>query len=200
MAKKAKPSRKLEGSNAARFVIPMTPEEIELEQRSNEETIKLLETTIIRSGYFKRERIPELISNLKRGSAPFGRVNTTIAFDGDSYLTVQEKQSLGLNTRMKYSRKFIEYFDPVSFREIEPKAALECMHLDAFHRVSRNKELLRFKKLGFIAQVRIQAGDCAKIKRLKKIHLIEEIPGLPLVGCDAPFCECWYEPIPPKEV
>ena len=88
-------------------------------------------------------------------------MNTKIAFDGDSILTVDEKKKLGLNTRMKYSKKFIEYFDPESFKTIEPKDTLECMHLDAFYRVSRKDDLLNYKKEGF-KKVKIDAirVDC----------------------------------------
>lgn len=130
---------------------------------------------------------------------PFGRVNTKDAFDGDVFLTVEEKRALGLNTRMKYSKKFIEYFDPSIFKTIEPKDALECMHLDAFHRVSRNNDLIKFKKLGFIKQIKIvpvgDAFDCKRIKRFTKIYNIEEVPELPVPDCDAPCCRCYYQPI-----
>ena len=126
-------------------------------------------------------------------------MNTKIAFDGDSILTVDEKKKLGLNTRMKYSKKFIEYFDPESFKTIEPKDTLECMHLDAFYRVSRKDDLLNYKKEGF-KKVKIDAIrdclTCDKAKRLRgKVYRIEEVPELPLPGCDSPYCRCTYQPI-----
>lgn len=186
------------------YGIPATQEEIEIERQSDEEVMKLLETSIIASGYFRADKIPELISILRTGSVPFGRTNTKVAFDGDSFLTVEEKRKLGLNTRMKYSKKFTEYFDPTSFKTIEPKSTLECMHLNAFHRVSRKKELLKFKKLEFVKKVKIVAVgdhlDCKKINRLRKIYNIEEVPELPLPGCDAPVCRCYYEALISKYV
>jgi hypothetical protein len=48
-----------------------------------------------------------------------------VAFEGDVVLTVKEKKALGLNSRMKYSKKFIEYFEPSVLKSIEPKATLE---------------------------------------------------------------------------
>jgi hypothetical protein len=199
-----KQSKKSETSIKVGYGIPATKEQIEIERQSEEEVMKLLEASVIASGYFRQEKIPELISILRGDSDPFGRTNTKVAFDGDSFLTVEEKRKLGLNTRMKYSKKFIEYFDPTSFKTIEPKDALECMHLDAFHRVSRKKELLKLKKLGFVEKVKIvpvgDLLDCKGIKQLRKIYNIEEVPELPLPGCDASFCRCYYEAIIPNDV
>lgn len=199
--RRAKPPIISKGGIEAGFGIQMTEQEIELERQSNEEIIKLLEGSIITSGFFRAEKIPELIAKLKGGAIPFGRTNTRVAFEGDTFLTVEEKKALGLNTRMKYSKKFIEYFDTSAFKAIEPKATLECMHLDAFHRVSRKKQLLRLKKLGFVKQVKIvptgDGGDCGRIKRFKKIYSIEEVPELPLPDCDARFCRCMYQAIIP---
>jgi len=175
-------AKKFSGSINSEFGIPMTKQEVKLERQFNEEVMKLLETSITASGFFRLEKIPELISNLRDGSIPFGRVNTKVVFDNDLFLTVEEKKMLGLNTRMKYSKKFIEYFDPLAFKTIEPKITLERMYLDAFHRGSQKNELLKLKKLGFVKKIKIVAtgdgDDCKKIKRFKKIYNIEEAPEL----------------------
>jgi hypothetical protein len=188
-----------EGALSSGYGIPVTEEQLELERQSNEEVIKLLEATVAASGFFRAEKIGELIAVLRGASFPFCRVNTRVAFGGDVFLTVKEKKALGLNSRMKYSKAFIDYFEPSVLRSIEPKAALEGMHLDAFHRVSRRNELRRFKELGFVDRVKIvpceDERDCGAIKQFKKIWRIEEVPELPLPGCDAPYCRCMYEPI-----
>jgi hypothetical protein len=172
-----KPARARRPDVQPSFGIPMTEKEIESERDFDNEVMKLLEDRIVASGYFKKEKIAELMANLNNSSVPFGRTNTKIAFDGNTFLTVEEKRALGLNTRMKYSKKFIAYFDAASFTKIEPKATLECMHLDAFHRVSRKREFLKLRNLGFVRQVKIvpfgDEGDCAKVKRLKKVYAIE---------------------------
>lgn len=184
------------------FSIPMTKDEVDLERQSNDEVLKILQETIAKSGFFVPEKIPELIARLKDGQILFGRVNSKPTSDGDRNLSVEDKKALGLNPRMKYSAKFIEYFNPASLKSIEPKSTLECMHLDAFHRVSRKKELLKLKKLSWVKQVKIvpvgDAGDCKEVKRLKKSYSINEAPGLPLTGCDSAFCRCGYEAVIPK--
>lgn len=193
-----------DGALYAGYGIPAADEQGELERKSNEEVMKLVEAKIVASGLFRAEKIPELVERLKEGVVPFGRINTQVAFDGDVILTVKEKKALGLNTRMKYSKKFIECLETSTLGSIEPKAALEGMHLDAFHRVSRKQELLSFKKLGLVKQVKIvpvgDERDCAKIKRFKKLWQIEEVPELPLPGCNAPYCRCMYEAVISKDV
>lgn len=204
LRRKANGPTNSKGDTVVRVGIPMTEEEVDLERQSNEEVLKKLEASIVKSGLFRAKAIPDLLGKLRGSSVPFGRINTKVAFDGETLLTVEEKRALGLNTRMKYSKQFIEYFDPSALKTIEPKATLECLHLDAFHRVSRAKQLLSFKKLGFVKQVRVvptgDGDDCGRIKRLKKTYSIEEVPDLPLPGCDAPLCRCRYEPIIPNDV
>ena len=195
-----KPSTEYQTPIKAGCGIPMTKQEVELEREYNEEIMQILEAQIAASGFFRAEKIPDLMAKLKGASIPFGRTNTRVAFGGDVILTVGEKKALGLNTRMKYSKTFIEYFEPLALKTIEPKATLECVHLGAFHRVSRKQELRRLNNLGFVKQVKIVGGDCERMKRFKKTYLIEEVPELPLPGCDAPFCSCYYEAIIPNDI
>ena len=195
-------SKTKSGSIGSGFGVSMNKNEIDLERQSNDEVMKIVEGRIVKSGFFIPEKIPELMAGLKSGAIPFGRVNTQVAFDGDTLLTVEEKKALGLNTRMKYSKKLISYFDPKSFKTIEPKSTLEQMQLEAFHRVSRKKELLKLKQMGWVKQVKICSmgggSDCSKIRKSKKVYNINEVPELPLEGCNAAFCSCSYEAVIPK--
>jgi hypothetical protein len=179
--------------------IPVTAEMLEKERQDNDEVMRLLEASIRASGLFRAAKIPELVSKLRGGSSPFARVNTKIAFDGDKCLSVEEKRALGLNTRMKYSKAFIEYFDPTTLKTTEPKSVLEDMHLNAFYRVARKRDLVNFRELGFVKHVKIvpvgDARDCNEIKRFKKIHDLNRVPDLPLPGCTSPYCRCMHEPI-----
>ena len=100
---------------ASDYAIPVTAEQIEQERQTHEEAMRLLEASMVASRFFKAEKLPELLAVLRGGFHPFSRINTEAAFRGDDLLTVEEKRALGLNTRMKYSRAFIEYFDPSVF-------------------------------------------------------------------------------------
>jgi hypothetical protein len=193
-----KPNARLE----ARFGIPMTKGETQEAQQNNDEVMVLLEEKIRKSGFFKTDKIPEVLADLKRDLVPFGRISTRTLTDGDVYLSAKEKRALGLNTRMKYAKKFIDYFGPESFKKIEPKSEIESMYFDAFHRVSRRNELHKLKALGFVRRVKIvpvgDMFDCAKIKRLKKVYEIETVPELPLPDCDSSYCRCFYEAVIPE--
>jgi len=173
----------------------MTEQETEAERQWDGKVLALLEARIAQSGYFRSEKIPELMAKIRATTVPFGRNDTRAAFGREPFLTAQEKKALGLNPRMKYSKEFIGYLEPSFLRSIEPKSALENMHLDAFHRVSREKELRQIREVGF-RKIEIltccDARDCESIKRLKKIYAIDDVPELPLPDCDAPYCRCMY--------
>jgi hypothetical protein len=191
-------------SNAGGYGIAATGQMLDGERQDNEEVMKLLESTIVASGLFIAEKVPELMAKLRGASSPFARLNTKVAFEGNEVLTVEEKRALGLNTRMKYTKEFIECFDSGILKTIEPKAILLNMHLSAYHRVARRRDLLKFRDLGFIKRITIvpvgDAGDCAKVKRLKKTYSLEAVPELPLPDCTAPFCRCMYQPVIPDSI
>ena len=194
-----KKSRESVGFDQERYGLQMNCNEIDLEKSFNDEVINSLESIMIMSGYFKTESVPVIIKILRNNSSPFGRVKTESVFQGSCFLTVEEKKSLGLNTKMKYSKEFIEYFNLECLGNIEPKTTLECMHLDAFHKVSRKKQIAKFKRMDFVKKVKLHPDhECPRAKRLKKIYDIDDVPELPLSGCGAPFCRCYFEAIIPK--
>jgi hypothetical protein len=92
-----KASRDSKGVSPAGISIPMTKEEVESAQRSNDEVMKLLKAKLVASGHFKNDKVPALIEKLRSGYVPFGRINTMLSFDGDTFLTVGEKRALGMN-------------------------------------------------------------------------------------------------------
>lgn len=101
---------------------------------------------------------------------------------------------------MKYSKNFIDYFDASILKNIEPKNVLTDMRIDAFHRACRHFDIIKFKKYGFVKKVTIHPVDgCPKIEKFKKTHNLDEVPELPLKGCDQQ-CMCYYEPIIPKNL
>jgi len=194
-----KPSTQVQVS----YSIPATPAMVNTERQKEAEIVALVRDRLESCGFVLPEKIAYLTGQLHDGFSPFTRVNTKSAFDGDTLLTVPEKRELGLNTRMKYSKNFIECFHSSAFKTIEPKSFLSDVHLDAFHRISRKYELQKLRGLGWIKQVEIMdvgdARDCGKIKRFKKKHAIDAVPELPLPGCTAPYCRCMYTAVVPEK-
>jgi hypothetical protein len=180
------------------FSLKMSTSETDIERQKNALMLEILESSIIKSGYFIPEKLPHLMATLRASTHPFARLDTKSVEDGALLLSVDEKKARGLNTRMKYTKDFISYFDPAALKKIEPKGTLFSMQIDAFHRASRHFEILRFKKMGFVEHVKIMpVGGCKKVQRIKKTYPIDEVPDLPLPGCDEE-CHCCLEAVIPS--
>jgi len=193
-------SQKRPSDSQTGFGVPMTRAEIAAEEKYDEKILKLVESRLLASGYIHEEKIPELMATLRDGTVAFGRNDVGKAFVGNSYLTLDQKKSLGLNPRLKYSHRFIGYFKPEFFKDIEPKSFIGTIRLDSFHRISREKALTRAKTAGGISRVRLQPDyECPTANALKKIYPIDEVPELPAPGCKLEFCRCWWEPIVPTD-
>ena len=180
---------------SATLGIEPTEEMIERERVFLDDVMKRLESRIVASGVFRKEKIPALMALLRRGSVPFARINTGIAFQGDTYLTVPEKRLLGLNARMKYSHAFIAHCDSACLKTVEPKSMLECMYRDGHNREHRKWLLREFRVCDYITHVDILTipdDACAQVKRLRKRHAIGEVPDLPLSHCDSECCGCTF--------
>lgn len=70
--KKSDHSNNFDTTSKVGYGIKIPEEELELERHAKEEIMKLLETMIVSSGYFRKEKIPELMATLRKGSVPFG--------------------------------------------------------------------------------------------------------------------------------
>ncbi|WP_175835751.1 hypothetical protein [Burkholderia multivorans] len=160
------------------------------------EVERLVEARIVSSGLFIPDKIPDLMGRLRIADKPFQRLSIDSLLGGKFLLTVGEKRALGLNTRMKYTREFVEFFEPRALSTIEPKSLLSGILHAAFFEVARARSLARFEEAG-VGFVKIQPlGDpdcCAAVKRLRKQIPIESVPKLPLPNCTAEVCRCTFE-------
>ncbi|WP_258181376.1 hypothetical protein [Burkholderia multivorans] len=166
-----------------------------------DEVTRLFQARIEASGFFVPEKIPELVSKVRGNIGLFQRSSTDGATRGGEPLSVEEKRALGLNTRMKYTREFIEFFRPEVLPTIEPKSLLAGMQDAVSFEVSRRRTLMRFLRVGggFVTVEPFGDPDaCAAVKRLRRRLPLEEVPELPLPKCDADVCRCTFtcEPKP----
>ena len=72
----------------------MTEQEVELERLANEEIIKLLEVSIITSGFFRTEKIPELIG---------------VVSENGKNRTISRRHSIGYRRRPSMQSAWIQY-------------------------------------------------------------------------------------------
>lgn len=179
--------------------LKMTNQEISGEARVIEEELRLAKQLIKESGLIKEEKIGQLLKALEGSRSPFERLSLKPITDGEPYLTIEEKNKLGLNSRMKYSKQFIDYFRIDALPNIEPKSAINNICLDAWHRAHRQGELDKLKRMGFVSHVKIMScddgDDCKQVKKFKGKYPLDRAPELPLKECDATYCRCWYEPV-----
>jgi hypothetical protein len=145
------------------------------------------------SGYFKPEKMHLVSEKIMKISQPY--IAYSDPFNYNDCLSLEEKKNLGLNTRQKFSREFIETLSEKGLSHPNPKDILKIIYLKHFHSIHRKYELLHLKSIG-LKTVKISdcrdERDCKAIKRLKKTWLIDKVPELPLPGCTAEYCRCSY--------
>jgi hypothetical protein len=175
---------------------PMTPE---MQRDAREDAQKILERLAIAlnsSPVFRRDRLPELLERVRQDGASTDRCSLKRAYAGPTWLSAKEKSVLGLNTRMKYSHAFIDFFNPEALATIEPKSHLAVLHANVFWSVKRERQLKRLKDSGVGTRVNIYAfgePQPCKFALQKKAYPIARAPALPFPGCDAELCSCTYE-------
>lgn len=177
------------------LAIEMTPEMIKEEENKYDSIYNLFNESLVKASFVRKESIPTLLELFKKHSGPGLHFSFDRLFKNDPSISLEDKKKLGLNTRKKYSSRLIEI---IVFEELQdrcPKELLEGLYLNAWHKIHRQEELKRMKSVG-VKQVRIldcgDERDCKKIKRAKKIFPIDEVPELPIEGCNASYCRCSY--------
>lgn len=168
----------------------------EQERQENKKYTAIAEQTIAdlkSSGYFKQEALPVLVEKIRTNTRPgYGYIDP---FCKENCLTLEEKKALGLNTRQKYARELINALTEKGLVAEKPNDLLKNIWLANFHKISQKYELQHLKDMG-LKYVQIldcdDERDCKAVKRCKKRWLIDEVPELPLPGCDAKYCRCEY--------
>jgi hypothetical protein len=159
-------------------------------QETLENTIKDIEA----SGFFMREKIPSLFEKL-RATEHIGYPYKD-PFDYNDCLSPDEKKSMGLNTRQKYSREMAEMLTDKGIKQNDPKALVHNIYMQNIFKVSRKYELIELKKMGLKTVKILDCGDerdCPMVKKIaEKAWPIDEVPDLPLPGCTAKYCRCEY--------
>jgi hypothetical protein len=179
--------------NSIEIGIKLNNEEQQQEKEKFNEIVNRTIEEITNCGFFKPEKISLLAEKINKIAVPGCGYQDPFSYD--DCLSLDEKKSLGLNTRQKFSRDFIDCLSPQGLKHKNPKDILEVLWLKSYHAVHRRFDLLRMKKIG-IKKVEISPcddeRDCSKIKNFKKIWPIDEVPELPLPGCTADYCRCSY--------
>lgn len=169
------------------------------EKESNAATLALFRDMIGKEKAIKPEKIIEILSVISPHIRPFGRVDIDHIFKNDEVISLEEKRRLGLNTRAKYSRRLLSFFNTEALGGAHPLEILQRAMYDAANRILRKTELARCRKFDVRAVNIRMMYPCPAIRRLRKRWPIDSAPELPLPNCDkqraGDFCVCWYEGI-----
>lgn len=112
-------------------------------------------------------------------------------------LSLNEKKSLGLNPRAKYTASLIDCFFVDRIRGICPKDYLDSLYVKCRAESHNAHEIERFKEIG-VESVRIELIKetcCKHAKKLVGKYKIEAAPKIPCEECDSRRCHCTYFPI-----
>lgn len=173
--------------------IPLNKNQQNLELQKYKEIAENTIITVNESGYFKSDFLPilsEMIYSITKPGCTY-----TDPFNKNACLSLEEKKDLGLNSRRKYSRELINGLTTKGLKAEDPNDLLKNIWFQNFHKISRKYELNRLKELGLKYVQILNCGDerdCKSVKHCKKRWPINEVPELPLPGCNADYCRCCY--------
>ncbi|WP_085747312.1 hypothetical protein [Pseudomonas sp. R45(2017)] len=109
-------------------------------------------------------------------------------------LSLEEKRSLGINTRLKITRELYEVLTPAGL-ELGPKKVLESLYLKATFDHNRRREVARMKSLGIKQYSPLSCGDnrdCDWCTSMNGKLLSVEVDFVQLIkeNCTCDYCRC----------
>lgn len=113
--------------------------------------------------------------------------------DGE-LLSLEEKRSLGINTRLKITRELYEALTPAGL-EFGPKKVLESLYLKATFDHNRHREIARMKGLGIKQYSPMSCGDkrdCDWCTAMNGKLISVEVDFVQLIkeNCTCDYCRC----------
>lgn len=113
--------------------------------------------------------------------------------DGE-LLTLEEKRSLGINTRTKITRELYEVLTPEGL-ELGPKRVLETLYLKATFNHNRHREIAKMKRIGVNQYSPMSCGDnrdCNWCTSMDGKLISVEVDFVQLIkeNCTCDYCRC----------
>lgn len=113
--------------------------------------------------------------------------------DGE-LLSLEEKRSLNINTRLKITRELYEVLTPAGI-EFGPKKVLESLYLKAIFDHNRHRDIARMKSLGIKQYSPMSCGDnrdCDWCTSMDGKLISVEVDFVQLIkeNCTCDYCRC----------
>jgi len=158
------------------FGIKLNAEEQRLENEKFKEIADRAIEEITKCGLFKPEKIPILTEKINKITVP--GYGFSDPFSYDDCLSLDEKKTLGLNTRQKFSREYIESLSPSGLKHENPKDIFKNIWINKNRAVHSKYDRLRFEDLGLKMYVWETCNDervCESCKKMEgKLCLIAD--------------------------
>jgi hypothetical protein len=173
---------------AANYVV-LTPNE--RKDRLRKEILSGMMEDIKESGYFKPEKFDHMEKIIPKIGGYF-----TDPFSYNDCLSDEEKKARNINPEFKISREMADCMTEKGLSEKDPRHIVPIIYYINLFGISRKYKLMELRTRG-VTKVKIicMGGDldCEEIKSHTGIYSINDVPALPLPGCDAPYCRCDFE-------
>lgn len=164
--------------------VSSAPEAPEVAEKSPPEIVTYYKTEIANSPFVKESGREAVLSDF---------LHEVKLKDGE-LLTLEEKRSLGINTRLKITRELYEVLTPAGL-EFGPKKVLESLYLKATFDHNRHRDIARMKGLGIKQYSPMCCGDnrdCGWCTSMDGKLISVEVDFVELIkeNCTCDYCRC----------
>jgi hypothetical protein len=144
------------------------------------------------SGYFKQEKV----SYMEKVIPKIGGYLTD-PFSYNDCLSDEEKAAFHIKPELKISREMADCMSEKGLAEKDPRQIVPIIYYMNFFNISRKYKLMELRTRGVTKVKIVSMGgdlDCEEIKgHAAKIFSLNNVPVLPLPGCNAPYCRCDFD-------
>lgn len=166
--------------------------EMEAEERKVVDTfIKSYIDELLNNPSFNSLKAKDLINLLKSNVHPFERIDTKKILNQGISLTAQEKRDLGINTRLKVNKEFLNYINLESIDKTELFGFITEAEFYGRARAWSEREINRAKKLKASLKLNVNKDSCPQSIDAERTYSVKQAPLLPLPTCGKK-CLCIY--------
>jgi hypothetical protein len=173
-------------ARAKEMTVKPTDTRTESEHWAQQRAFEQIESELGASGLFKPESVPLMMAAIKANSPLFCPVNANLI--------------LGKKARLEAAAARISLADCLTLepsKKDDPATFIQALCTRCWD-VARNEGNLRRMRAAGIKSVEInfiKETACSRVKRMAKIHAIDDVPQIPLPDCSKKQCHCFYRPV-----
>jgi hypothetical protein len=151
---------------------------------------------LARAKIFAPHNIEEIVRRIQQGFSAVDDLRCFGAIEAGRPLTPEAKKRLGLNARAKFTEEFIALVDVAKTDGTSPLVCYRNAYREAIAQTRRSIDVEKMRQLGvkFVELIDPYQGMGGCGAKKKKYYSIDDLPSLPLPGCEQEYCKCCYAP------